>query len=280
MPLTLFAPLTLSIITVLIAMSLTSLAASRAGRWSVIDVTWGLGFVAIALVNRLTVTALNGHAALGRPPAEQARVDALERASNVRGWVLVLLVSLWGLRLAWHIYRRSIGHGEDPRYEAIKARNPSYARAALIPQGVIMLFVSLPVIVGIWLSNSLIGPLFWIGLAVYAIGLCFEVVGDAQLAAYKRDPGRGPVMDRGLWAWTRHPNYFGDACMWWGIWLLAADGGIAPALTVLSPVLMTYFLVFVSGAKLLEKSMMKRPGYPEYAARTSMFFPLPPKRSS
>ncbi len=114
---------------------------------------------------------------------------------------------------------------------------------------------------------------------MWAVGLVFESVGDAQLAAYKKDPDRPPVMDRGLWGWTRHPNYFGDACVWWGIWLVGGlAAGVLPALTVVSPVVMTYFLAFATGARLLERSMMKRPGYPEYAERTSMFFPLPPKR--
>ena len=113
------------------------------------------------------------------------------------------------------------------------------------------------------------------------LGLVFESVGDAQLSAYKKDPDRKPVMDRGLWGWTRHPNYFGDASVWWGIWVVGGlAGGLLPALTIVSPIAMTYFLVFATGARLLESSMMKRPGYPEYAERTSMFFPLPPKRST
>ena len=120
-------------------------------------------------------------------------------------------------------------------------------------------------------------PCSWLGGSVWLVGVVFESVGDAQLAAYKRDPDRGPVMDRGLWRYTRHPNYFGDACVWWGILLVTASAWPG-VLTVLSPVAMTYFLVFATGARLLEETMMKRPGYPEYAARTSMFVPLPPKR--
>ena len=87
-------------------------------------------------------------------------------------------------------------------------------------------------------------------------------------------------MDRGLWRYTRHPNYFGDACVWWGIFLVAVAGTPWASLTVLSPAVMTYFLVFATGAKLLEQTMMQRAGYPEYAPRTSMFFPLPPKRTA
>ena len=123
-------------------------------------------------------------------------------------------------------------------------------------------------------------PAVGAGVALWLLGLVFEVVGDAQLAAYRRDPDRGPVMDRGLWAWTRHPNYFGDACVWWGLWLVGGLGsGLVPGLlTLLSPVAMTYFLVYATGARLLERTMMARPGYAEYAARTSMFLPRRPSR--
>lgn len=112
------------------------------------------------------------------------------------------------------------------------------------------------------------------------MGVFFEAVGDAQMEAYKRADERPKVMDRGLWRYTRHPNYFGDACVWWGIWLVAlASAPVWPAvLTVVSPLTMTYVLAYATGAKPLERTMMKRPGYPGYAARTSMLLPLPPKK--
>ena len=149
-------------------------------------------------------------------------------------------------------------------------------RKVLLPQGLAIWFVSLPVQVSAVTTGG-IGIWTWLGVAVWLLGMVFESVGDAQLAAYKKDRERPPVMDRGLWRYTRHPNYFGDACVWWGIWLVAADAWPG-VLTVLSPAAMTFFLVFATGARLLERSMMKRPGYPEYAERTSMFFPLPPKK--
>ena len=121
----------------------------------------------------------------------------------------------------------------------------------------------------------------WLGVAVWALGLFFEAVGDRQLAAYKARPReeRPPVMDQGLWAWTRHPNYFGDACVWWGLWLAAglASGWLPGLLTVLCPVAMTVFLRNVTGAKLLERTMSQRPGWDEYAARVPLFFPRPPR---
>ena len=237
-----------------VAMLLTTYAARRAGRVSVVDVTWGVALAVVAVVS----------AAVGD-------------GDPLRRWLLVALVSVWGLRLSWHIWRRNTGHGEDPRYtELLGSKRGGPLVRVWIPQGAAIWFVSLPVQVSAVTGDG-VGAVVVAGALVWLLGVTFESVGDAQLAAYKRDADRGPVMDRGLWRYTRHPNYFGDACVWWGIWLVAASAWPG-VLTVLSPVVMTYFLVFATGAKLLEETMMKRPGYPEYAARTSMFFPLPPKR--
>jgi steroid 5-alpha reductase family enzyme len=196
---------------------------------------------------------------------------------GVRPWLLLALVAVWGGRLAWHISRRARGAGEDPRYVQLMAGGGSLVRKVLLPQGLAIWFVSLPIQVSAVTTGD-IGIWTWLGVALWLLGMVFEAVGDAQLAAYKRDPDRPPVMDRGLWRYTRHPNYFGDACVWWGIWLVATDAWPG-VLTVLSPLAMTFFLVFATGAKLLERTMMKRPGYPEYARRTSMFFPLPPRKA-
>ena len=124
-----------------------------------------------------------------------------------------------------------------------------------------------------------LGVLAWIGAAVWAVGLAFEAIGDWQLARFKKDPANaGQVMDRGLWRYTRHPNYFGDACVWWGIALVAAETGLG-RWGLLGAAVMTVLLLRVSGVALLEKSLSKRkPGYAEYVARTSAFVPLPPKR--
>ncbi len=203
-------------------------------------------------------------------------------------WLLAALVVVWGGRLSWHIWQRSRGHGEDPRYaELLAPHSPGDDRSAwfaaavrkvFLIQGVALWFVSWPLQAAAVASVEWVA-LVWVGVAVWAVGFVFEMVGDAQLAAYKNDPDRGPVLDHGLWAWTRHPNYFGDACVWWGLWLAgAASTGWLPALLTLpAPVAMSYFLVYATGARPLERTMMQRPGYPEYAARTSMFFPLPPR---
>jgi steroid 5-alpha reductase family enzyme len=254
------APATLAV--AVVAMAVTAVVARRVGRVSVVDVTWGLGLTAIAVLCAL----------LG---------------SGWVPWLLAALVAAWGGRLSWHIFRRSRGHGEDPRYTALlggrtaadgSAWFAAAVRKVFVVQAAALWFVSWP------LQAAAVGSDPWpllvaAGAGVWLVGFVFETVGDAQLAAYKRDPDRGPVMDRGLWAWTRHPNYFGDACVWWGVWLAgAAATGWLPALVTLpAPVTMTWFLAYATGARPLERTMMQRPGYPEYAARTSMFFPLPPR---
>ena len=244
-------PLLLTPVLVIVLMAATWLLARRLGHVSVIDVVWGLAFVAVALL-----CAIVGD---GDP---------------ARRLLVLGMVGIWGLRLAWHIGRRSRGRGEDPRYVALLERG-GMVRKVFLPQGLAIWFVSLPVQI-----SADAGPgVTWViatGVVVWAVGLTFEAVGDAQLTSYRKAAERPPVMDRGLWAWTRHPNYFGDACVWWGLWLVAA-GAWPGVLTVLSPVAMTWFLVHATGARLLERTMMRRPGYPEYAARTPMFLPRRPR---
>src|SRR6185312_6794789 len=134
-------------------------------------------------------------------------------------------------------------------------------------QGALALVIAAPILVG-GFSSGPVTVVAWLGLAVWAVGVFFAAVGDAQMERWRADPShKGKVIDVGLWRYTRHPNYFGDACVWWGIFLVAVGGTRWSLLTVLSPAVMTYFLVFATGAKLLERSMMKRDGYPEYAAR-------------
>ena len=242
-----------------IAMTLTAVAAWRLGRINVVDVTWGLALTAVA-----GVCALRD------------------------GWpslMLFLLVAAWGVRLSWHVGWRSRGHGEDPRYENLLGGTVRdvgmrvVVRKVLIVQGLAICLVALPLQPGPVVGFESLTT-FWIGIAVAAVGLLVEAAADAQLAAYKRDPARGTVLDRGLWAWSRHPNYFGDALFWMGVWIAGglAAGWIAALLTVAAPIAMSWFLAFATGARLLERTMMQRPGYPEYAARTSMFIPLPPRR--
>lgn len=241
------------------AMGLTAWISWRVGRVSVVDVTWGLAFVAVAVA-----LAIASHRWLP--------------------WVLAALVAMWGGRLALHIFRRSRNHGEDPRYAAMigDAGFGTVIRKVFAVQGFAVFVVSLPLVSAAAYGVRWRG-LVVAGIVVWLVGFAFEAIGDAQLTAYKRLPAqqRPPIMETGLWRYTRHPNYFGDSCVWWGIWLAGALslGWVPGLLTVIAPIAMTYFLAFATGARLLERTMMQRRGYPEYAARTSMFFPLPPKRA-
>ena len=249
-----------SLVAVTLLMTATALLARRIGRVVVVDITWGLGFVVVALAAALT-------------------------GENGIRWWLLLMVGLWGGRLAWHVGRRVLATDqEDPRYAELLDGKPfSFAvKRVFVTQGVALWVVSLPVQVAAGTDTASWSGLTWIGLALWAVGLAFESIGDQQLAAYRAAPrgSRPQVMDTGLWRYTRHPNYFGDACVWWGVWLVGAGASSAVLATFFAPVVMTYFLIFATGAKLLERTMMQRPGYPEYAARTSMFFPLPPKSTS
>ncbi|MET7286498.1 DUF1295 domain-containing protein [Streptomyces sp. NPDC005573] len=242
-------------------MLVTFLAALRLGLHRIVDVAWGLGFTAVAVV---TCAASAGTGDPGR------RV------------LVTVLTALWGTRLAVHIARRGRGHGEDPRYEKLLAGAPGnrnlYAlRMVYLLQGALVWLVSLPV----QAAQYVPGPMTAVavaGTALWVLGFLFESVGDAQLARFKADPAnKGKIMDRGLWRWTRHPNYFGDFCVWWGLFLLTCDSTAAVAVSVVSPLVMSVLLIRGSGKRLLEQHMAGRPGYAEYVARTSGFFPLPPR---
>jgi steroid 5-alpha reductase family enzyme len=227
---------------------------------SVIDPVWGPAFVLVAII-----AALAGHGDAGRR------------------LLLLALTAVWGLRLGWYLTRRKfVEREEDRRYRAMRElHGDDFAlwslRWVYLVQGVLVLVISLPVQVGSQRPN----PLSWAiapGIAVYLIGLAFEAIGDEQLRRFKSRPeNRGRVMDRGLWRYTRHPNYFGDACVWWGTWLVVLQAG-GTWWTVIGPVVMTILLVRVSGKGLLERDIgERRPGYPEYIRRTSGFIPLPPR---
>jgi len=230
---------------------------------SIVDIVWGLGFVITAWVSR-----------------------GVGDGDSGRQWLLTILTSIWGLRLAGYLLWRNAGHGEDFRYRSMRkrwgARFPLISLVTVFAlQGVLMWIVSLPVQLGQDDATPGIGVLSFIGIAVFAFGLFFEVVGDAQLARFKSDQANaGKVMDQGLWRYTRHPNYFGDACVWWGLALIAAETG-SGAWGFIGAIVMTYFLRRVSGVTLLERSLKKRrEGYEAYIARTSPFIPRRPKALS
>jgi steroid 5-alpha reductase family enzyme len=228
---------------------------------SVIDAVWGPGF---ALTAWLYYATNDGAAA--------------------RGMLVAGLVTVWGLRLGGYILWRGWGEGEDPRYGAMReswgARFPLVSLfTVFLLQAVILWVVSIP----LWLAARSPQPagltlLDAAGTLLFLAGLLFESVGDFQLARFKADPGnRGKVLDRGLWRYTRHPNYFGDALVWWGLFVIAlATPG--SWWSVYSPVLMTFLLMKVSGVALLEKSLAEtKPQYRDYVERTSAFIPWPPR---
>ena len=250
----------LAAVTILVVMTTTWIVSLMVRNASIVDIVWGLGFVVVAWV---LVAAIDG--------------------DSGRQVLVAVLVSLWGLRLAGYLARRNIGHGEDWRYQLMRRKYG--ARFGLICfftvfllQGVIMWIVSLPVQFSSGDDTPGVGPVAVMGVMVWLVGLGFEVIGDWQLARFKADPANtGRVMDKGLWSLTRHPNYFGDALLWWGIGIVGAETG-SGVVAFVGPLVMTFFLMRVSGVPMLEKGMLKRrEGYAEYVARTSAFFPRPPR---
>lgn len=225
---------------------------------SVIDPVWPLGFVAVAIT---TFVAGDG--------------------DEGRRLLILVLVAIWGLRLSAYLTWRNHGKGEDFRYAAMREkRGQSFWIVSLVTifilQGVLMWIVSLPVQLAAVPDRGL-GLLAVAGVAAWVIGFGFEAIGDWQLARFKADPAnKGKVLDTGLWRYTRHPNYFGDFCIWWGFYLLALGAGAW--WTFYGPLLMTGLLLKVSGVALLEKDIgERRPAYADYIRRTNAFLPGPPR---
>ena len=205
---------------------------------------------------------------------------------SLRKFILCILVTIWGLRLSLHIYRRNHGKPEDFRYQEFRRRYGakywwfSFFQVFLL-QGVLMFIIGAPLLLAqISPTPNTLTLLDVIGVVVWIVGFYFESVGDAQLARFKSNPGnKGKLLNTGLWAYTRHPNYFGDAAQWWGYYLIALGAG--GWWTIFSPILMTLMLVKVSGVGLLEKTLAKtKPGYQEYMQTTSAFVPWLPRRKT
>jgi steroid 5-alpha reductase family enzyme len=201
------------------------------------------------------------------------------------------LTALWGIRLGTHLFLRWRKEGMDPRYKkilghAMDEQGMSFAKAALLRawamQIPLLFIVCLPAQLGILLAGADgLSPVSILGAMITVIGIAFETIGDMQLKAFKADPAsKGKVLDSGLWKYTRHPNYFGDFCAWWGIWLVAVPTGWPVWVAVIGPLFLSFTLMKWSGAPLLEKSLKKnRPDYVDYIKRTSGFFPMPPRKS-
>jgi steroid 5-alpha reductase family enzyme len=198
-------------------------------------------------------------------------------AAGQRAWLTLSLVTVWALRLSIYITWRNWGQGEDRRYRAIRARNgPSFALKSLylifLLQAVFAWVISLPLL-GAILSSTPIGIIDVSGAVLWGVGITFEAGGDWQLARFKsKSANEGEVMDRGFWRYTRHPNYFGDFCVWWGFYLIALSAGAW--WSIVGPAIMSILLLRVSGVTLLEKDIgARRPKYADYIRRTNAFFP-------
>ncbi len=247
----------------LVMMAVTFTIALKVGKHSVVDTAWGIGIALVALVGL---------------------VSSIGYGQPARRATLAVASVIWGLRLAIYIGSRNRGQPEDPRYRDLLSRakgdkNLYALRTIYLLQALILWLACLPVQAGL-LERAPAGPITIVGAVVWLGGFVFESIGDWQLARFKADPKtrKGMIMDRGLWRYTRHPNYFGDFCMWWGLFLISF-GSWVELLTIAGPLLMTFLLTRGSGQRLTERRMADRPQYANYVARTSGFFPRPPKPS-
>ncbi|MBB2891570.1 DUF1295 domain-containing protein [Flexivirga oryzae] len=240
--------------------AVTCAVALRARRFRLVDQVWGPGLAGVAV--------LSGVLGSGDP---------------TRRIILGLLITMWGVRLSAHIARRSRGAPEDPRYAELVAGHsiPVAGLKVFGLQAAAQWFISLPIQVAATSGPPSVPglPLVALGTVLILTGLVIETAADRQLAHFTADPAHhGRLMDRGLWAWSRHPNYFGDATVWVGVFLVAAAAWPGP-LTVVSPAAMVWFLVVATGARRLERHLADRPGYRDYQQRTSFFLPRPPRHT-
>jgi steroid 5-alpha reductase family enzyme len=228
-------------------------------RNDVADVAWGLGFVLMTWVSCF-----------------------ISDASGTRGILVGVLVSIWGLRLAWHIHRRNKGKAEDYRYLAWRKEwgkwfyIRSYFQVYLL-QGLFLFLIVMPVLLINKNAGSMLGIIDFVGVVVWLVGFYFESVGDAQLTRFIKNPeNKGKLMQSGLWAYTRHPNYFGEVTQWWGLWIIALSVPLG-WIGIIGPITITILILKVSGIPMLEKKMEENPEFAEYKRKTSVFIPLPRK---
>jgi steroid 5-alpha reductase family enzyme len=228
-------------------------------RNDVADEAWGLGFIFIAFATIL-----------------------LSGATGFKNLLLLILVTLWGARLYWHISRRHKGKKEDPRYQAFRKDwkdwfvLKSFFNIYLL-QGMLMILISFPIILTNITTRGEFYLVNYFGLLIWLLGYWFEVTADAQLRDFLKNPqNKGKLMTQGLWKYSRHPNYFGEIAMWWGIYLIALPA--YPYLALVGPVTITYLIMFVSGVPMLEERYKNREDWKNYARKTSILFPTLPKK--
>ncbi|WP_430536590.1 DUF1295 domain-containing protein [Listeria rocourtiae] len=228
---------------------------------SIVDLAWGPGFVIVAVYTYF----FGGEMTL-------------------QGLIVTIFVFIWGMRLFLHLAKRNIGKPEDYRYVNMRQRwgvrfvkLKAYLNVFVL-QGVLLYIISLPILL---VNTTSAGALEWwnfVGIIIWVIGFFFEVVGDEQLRRFKKNPeNKGKLIMTGLWKYTRHPNYFGEALSWWGIFLVSITG-VVSLWGIIGPIIITLLLLFVSGVPLLEKKYKDRPDFQAYAKRTSKFIPSIPKK--
>ncbi len=236
--------------------------------YSVADIAWGLGFIVIALT------------ALVHQFITSSSIELVQ-------WLITFFVLVWGLRLSFYIFKRNRKQGEDPRYKAMR-QNWRYPRFAaygkvFMLQAILLYIIALPIMLASRITyqvDTLYIVLLGSGIGLWVIGFFFQSVGDRQLKQFKQNPdNKGKIMQSGLWQYTRHPNYFGESLMWWGIFILMmASPSLMGLIGLMSPILITVLVRFVSGVPLLEKRYKGRDDFEAYKARTNVFFPLPQKK--
>ncbi|MBN2260557.1 MAG: DUF1295 domain-containing protein [Clostridiales bacterium] len=227
---------------------------------SIVDFGWGLGFVIIAIYSYLRSASYNLSATL-----------------------VTLLIAIWGIRLTYHIFKRNWGKAEDFRYANWRKEWGKYVLIRgffqiFILQGLLMFSIVFPAIILNSYADPNLNSFGILGLLVWIIGYLFESIGDSQMRNFKKNPdNKGKIIRTGLWKYTRHPNYFGEATMWWGIFIIVFSS-TQNLITIASPILITFLLLYVSGVPLLEKKYKNNPDFQAYAKITSKFIPLPPKK--
>ncbi|MFX0114347.1 MAG: DUF1295 domain-containing protein [Candidatus Hodarchaeota archaeon] len=232
---------------------------------SIIDYAWGTGFILVAIVSLFAGDVDDG--------------------LNLRKVIVTALIILWGLRLAIYIFLRNRGKGEDWRYKKWREEwgkwfvPRSYLQVFML-QGILLMIIAAPIIVVNSVSDSELMAIDLLGVFIWLIGFFFEAVGDWQLSQFKKDPNsKGKIMTTGLWKYTRHPNYFGEVTMWWGIFLLALMVEFPIGLaSIIGPAAITFLILRVSGITMLEAKYKGNPEFEAYAQRTSVFFPWFPKK--
>jgi len=244
---------------IVIDMTAWYLVARALTRFDVADIAWGPGFI----VTALTAAAIN-------------------ESLNPRAYLVMALVIAWGMRLSLHVYLRNRGKPEDARYRAWRrewgknANIRAFFQVFLL-QGLLLLIISLPVTFAVMAGSSAFTLWDAAGLFIWAMGFLFEAIGDWQLLRFKKDPAhKGRIIKTGLWRFSRHPNYFGEVTLWWGMYLIALSSG-ASWPVIIGPLTITFLILKVSGIPMLEKKYEGNPEFEAYRRRTSAFFPLPPK---